>query len=213
MSSILLTLASPATVSALHMAVAESSVHVVAVDDVDALADALLGRGKVAGVVVDAMVPDDALPFIARWLLPDEQRQLVVVRDQALPTSVPWTVVDVAQLPVVVQALVASSDAVIVEVLATLKPPTPTPTSVSTPTKATKMGCVVAVGNGFLILEADDPPTGLAVAFALPGAGRLVATGTFEAVWGKTGQWRLCPHDESVRQALAAFTLQASEGP
>ena len=207
MLSILLTLASPATVSAVHMAVAESSVHVVAVDNVDDLADALLGRGKVAGVVVDAMVPDDALPFIARWLLSDEQRQLVVVRDQASPTPVPWTVVDVAQLPGVVQALVASSDAIVVEVLATLKPPTPTPT------KATKMGCVVAVGNGFLILEADDPPTGLAVSFALPGAGRVVATGTFEAVWGKAGQWRLCPHDESVRQALAAFTLQASEGP
>jgi hypothetical protein len=206
-SSILLTLASPATVSTLHMAVAESSVNVVVVDDVDALADALLGRGKVAGVVVDAMVPDDVLPFIARWLLPDEQRQLVVVRDQASPTPVPWTVVDVAQLPVVVQALVLSSDAIVVEVLATLKPPTPTPA------RATQMGCVVAVGNGFLILEADDPPTGLAVAFALPGAGRLVATGTFEAVWGKAGQWRLCPHDESVRQALAAFTLHASEGP
>jgi hypothetical protein len=205
-ASLVLTLASHTTVSAVQTAVAESSVRVVVVPDVDALADALLGRAKVAGVVVDDRVPDTALAFIARWMLPDEQRHLVVVRDGPPSASVPWTYVEPAQLPSVIQQLVVADDAVVVELLATLRPKTPTPSS----STAAPMGCVVSIGKGFLILEADVSPTGLAVSFALPGIGRLVASGTYEPVWGKVGMWRLCPQDESVRAALAAFTLQAS---
>lgn len=204
MRTVVLVLGQPETVARVAATLAGSSAAVVVVDTVAALARALAARPHLAAVVVDELVEDAAVPAVARLFDEEDRHQLLVVRQGDVSTEVPWTVVRRSELRHTLPILVADREAVVVELLASVRP-------MSQPTAPARIGCVVSVGSRFLIVALDEPPDAAAVAFVLPGAGRLVVTGTLEAVWGRTGLWRLSPDDESVRAALLAFTLRRTD--
>lgn len=204
MRTVVIVLGQPDTVALVEAALLGSSAEVVVVDGIAALRKVIAVRAHVAAVVVDEVVEDASVPAVVR-LLPDEaHHQLLVVRQGDVATDVPWTVVRRSELRLMLPILVADREAVVVELLASVRP-------ASQPTAPARIGCVVSVGSRFLIVALDEPPPDPAVAFVLPGAGRIVATGGIEAVWGRAGLWRLTPDDESVRAALLAFTLRRSD--
>lgn len=197
-------LGQPETVARVTAALEGTSAEIVVVDSVTALGRVLGDRLRVAAVVVDEAVEDAAVPAVVRLLPDDAQHLLLVVRQGDVATDVPWTVVRRSELRLMLPILVADREAIVVELLASVRP-------ASGPTTPAGIGCVVSVGSSFLMVALDDPPPDPTVAFVLPGAGRLVVTGSLEAVWGRTGLWRLSPDDESVRATLLAFTLQRTD--
>jgi hypothetical protein len=197
-------LGQPDTVARVAAALEGTSAEILVVDSVAALGRALAERLRIAAVVVDEEVEDAAVPAVVRLLPDDAQHLLLVVRQGDVATDVPWTVVRRSELRLMLPILVADREAIVVDLLASVRP-------ASRPTAPADIGCVVSVGSRFLMVALDDPPPDPTIAFVLPGAGRLVVTGSLEAVWGRTGLWRLSPDDESVRGALLAFTLRQSD--
>lgn len=202
--TVVIVLGQPETAARVEAALTGSSAEIAVVDGVAALARTLAARRHVAAVVVDEQVEDASVPSVARLLDEEERHQLLVVRQGDVSTEVPWTVVRRSELRLTLPILVADREAIVVELLASVRP-------ASQPTAPARIGCVVSVGSRFLIVALDDPPLDPAVTFVLPCAGRLVVSGPLEAVWGRTGLWRLTPDDESVRAALLAFTLKRSD--
>ncbi len=204
MRTVVIVLGQPETVARVEAALVGSSAELAVVDGLAALSRTLAARHHVAAVVVDEQVEDAAVPSVARLLDEEERHLLLVVRQGDVSTEVPWTVVRRSELRHTLPILIADREAVVVELLASVRP-------ASQPTAPARIGCVVSVGSRFVIVALDDPPPDPAVAFVLPGAGRLIAAGPLEAVWGRAGLWRLTPDDESVRAALLAFTLRRSD--
>lgn len=204
MRTVVLVLGQPETVARVSVALEGTSAEVLAVETVAELREALSARRHVAAVVVDERVADAAVPAVVRLLPGEEHHLLLVVRQEDVPTDVPWTVVRRSELRLMLPILVADREAVVVELLASVRP-------ASQPSAPSRIGCVVSIGSRFIIAALDDPPPDPAVAFVLPGVGRVVVTGTLEAVWGRASLWRLTPDDESVRAALLAFTLRRSD--
>jgi hypothetical protein len=202
--TVVLVFAQPEIVARVAAALEGTSAEIAVVDSVGELLRLIAARAHVAAVVVDDLVADAAVPAVVRLLPDDAHHLLLVVRQGDVATDVPWTVVRRSELRLMLPILVADGEAVVVELLASVRP-------ASQPTAPARIGCVVSVGSRFIIVALDEPPPDPAVAFVLPGAGRVVVSGTLEAVWGRPGLWRLSPDDESVRAALLAFTLRRSD--
>lgn len=193
------------TLARVEAALTSTSAVVVSAADAADVAVTLASERNVAAVVVDDVVDDAGAAAIARLMAPEDRHRLLVVRQgDNVATDVAWTVLRRSELRLTLPGLVEEAEAVVVELLASVRPR-------QEPTASPRIGCVVSVGSHFLIVALDDPPDDPAVSFVLPGAGRQVVAGVLEPVPGRTGLWRLNPDDENVRAALLGFTLRRAD--
>ncbi len=181
----------------------DTTAHVVHVDSLRGSLHDVLAHKEPAAVVVGEEHEAHA-PRLAR-LVPDEARHRILVLTQHtwdVHTEVPWLVLRKSELHKTLPLLVEEAEAVDVELLASVR---------GDGDDSARFGSVAQVGPRFVVVAIDDPPAEPSVSFVLPGHGRIEVKGALTRTFARPGLWRITPEDESVRQALRAFTLRRSE--
>lgn len=159
-----------------------------------------------AAVVVDADVDDRVVEQLSKRIAREERHRFLVIRTATVPIDVDWTVVRRSEVVRGVRLLVADAEAIVVDLLARIG-------DVRRPAAPAQLGCVVSVASSFILVAIDEHHPEVAVAFVLPGEGKIVVQGPAIAVPGRPGLFRVGAVDERVARALMRFTLRRSESP